>query len=161
MQVVKPHQIRHHYIQSLIASPDRVFPLLCPVREVDWAPGWAPRLVVSESGVMEERCLFVTPEDENAEAIWIATRHDPRALSLELWRIIPDHTASRFEIELTPAPDGHTAASITYACTSLGPAGDRFLDSCTVDWYEGVMRHWEQSLNYYLEHGKMIPAPVN
>jgi hypothetical protein len=155
VQIIKPYRIRHHYTQTLIAPPERVFPLLCPVRETDWAPGWAPSLVVSESGIMEAHCMFVTP-DKATDAIWIATRHDPQALSLELWKIVPGQTACRFDITLNPIPEERTAASIAYTCTALGPAGNVYVEQFTTDRYEEFMQHWEQSLNYYLEHGTMI-----
>jgi len=32
---------------------DDVFPLLCPVLELKWAPGWMPEMVISQSGVVE------------------------------------------------------------------------------------------------------------
>ena len=35
------------------APPDRVFPLLCPVREYDWIDGWECRMVYAETGVAE------------------------------------------------------------------------------------------------------------
>jgi hypothetical protein len=158
MQIVKPTRIRHQHTQSLTAPPERVFPLLCPVRETDWAPGWAPSRVVSESGVMEEHCLFTTPEEDGAEAVWINTRHDNETLSLELWKIIPERAVCQLDIRLTAAMGGGSDATITYTCTSLGPSGDEFLEGFTGEWYEAFMRYWEDSLNFYLEHGTMIPA---
>jgi hypothetical protein len=155
MQITKPRRIRHSHTQSLIAPPDRVFPLLCPVRETEWAQGWEPKTVISESGLMEQGCLFVTP-DEDAEAVWITVRHDPQAHYLELLKVVPDHTVCRFEITLTPEAEGRSAAGIAYTCTALGPAGDAFLDGFTGAWYREFMEHWETALNHYLEHGTML-----
>ena len=42
------------------ATPDRVFPLLCPVREYEWIPGWECDVLHSVSGVAEEDCVFRT-----------------------------------------------------------------------------------------------------
>lgn len=39
--------------QHVHASPEAIFPLLCPVREYDWIPGWDCRLVYTESGLAE------------------------------------------------------------------------------------------------------------
>jgi hypothetical protein len=33
-------RVTHTYTQKLDATPERVFPLLCPVREAEWADGW-------------------------------------------------------------------------------------------------------------------------
>jgi hypothetical protein len=160
MLVKQPHRIRHTYTQSLAAPPERVFPLLCPVRETEWVPDWAPECVVSTSGVMEKGCLFVTP-DELADAVWIAVRHDPAAFYLELLKVVPNHLVCRYEIRLTPDPDDRTTATIHYSCTALSPAGEAFVDTLTPVWYENFMRRWETALNYYLANGRMIGVVDN
>jgi hypothetical protein len=38
-------RITHEYTQNNVAPPEKVFPLLCPVREADWVPGWQYRLI--------------------------------------------------------------------------------------------------------------------
>jgi hypothetical protein len=38
------------------------FPLLCPVREGDWASGLAYRLIHSDSGIAQKGCVFATPK---------------------------------------------------------------------------------------------------
>lgn len=42
------------------APLERVFPLLCPVREREWLQGWDATMVCSESGVAEPGCVFTT-----------------------------------------------------------------------------------------------------
>lgn len=159
MIIKQPQRIHYTYTQSLAAPPERVFPLLCPVRETEWVPGWMPVWVVSASGVMEEGCVFLTRE-ELAEAIWIAVRHDPEDHHLELLKIVPDHLVCRYEIRLTPAPNGRTAAEVTYSCTAISPAGETFLNGLTSAWYADFMNRWEKGLNYYLAHGRMISTPI-
>ena len=53
MQVTPPRRVRHSYLQRLVRPPREVFPLLCPVREAEWIPGWNPRLVASFSSPSE------------------------------------------------------------------------------------------------------------
>ena len=36
MGIRKPRRATRTFIQKLVAGPERVFPLLCPVREADW-----------------------------------------------------------------------------------------------------------------------------
>src|SRR5882672_10992531 len=62
MHIIKPNRASHTYRQRLCASPAKVFPLLCPVREAEWADGWLPELVISSSGVAECACVFITPD---------------------------------------------------------------------------------------------------
>ena len=155
MNVQEPHSVRHSYVQLLEAPPEAVFPLLCPVREADWIPGWKPRLVLSRSGVAEEGCIFVTPA-EPADAVWIVTRHDPAGKELEMVKITPSSTVTKLEISLAADGADRTHATVAYEYTSLGPDGDELLAGFTPEWYVGVMEDWERSLNHYLRTGERI-----
>lgn len=54
----QPRRVKHSFTQSLKGTPEQVFPLLCPVREADWIPGWTTDWVISESGVAEQTVFF-------------------------------------------------------------------------------------------------------
>ncbi|HEX6850978.1 MAG TPA: hypothetical protein VF139_06190 [Candidatus Polarisedimenticolaceae bacterium] len=148
MKLVSPRRASHTYRQTLNAPAAKVFPLLCPVRELEWAEGWEPRLVVSASGVAERDCVFTTPS-EGTEAIWYVTRHEPDAGLVEMLKITPGVTACRLEIRLHPASRG-CAADVTYTHTSLSPAGDAFVDRFTEAYYREFMQAWERELNAFL-----------
>lgn len=154
MKIVKPIRAVHSYTQHLVAQPDAVFPLLCPVREADWIEGWEPRQVVSESGVAERDCVFVTPA-QPADAVWYITRHEPESGFIEMVRITPNVTASRLSIQLR-AVEGGSEADITYAHTSLGPEGDTFVASFTADFYRRFMQDWESRINHFLLTGSAL-----
>ena len=78
MPAFKAVRVSHEYTQTNEAPPDKVFPLLCPVREADWVPGWKYNLIYSESGVAEDGCVFSTPNDGGPDTTWMVTRYDPR-----------------------------------------------------------------------------------
>ncbi|MBL8394546.1 MAG: hypothetical protein JNK99_07310 [Candidatus Accumulibacter sp.] len=156
MKIVKPCRATRSYTQSLLASPDVVFALLCPVREADWIEGWDPLLVVSGSGVAEADAVFVTAAGAD-DAVWYITRHESQAGFVEMIRITPGVTACRLTIRLRPAAGGCTA-DITYTHTSLGPRGDAFVASFTEAYYQGFMQEWEAKINHYLRHGVALPA---
>ena len=124
----KPRRVKHSFTQSIKGTPEQVFPLLCPVREADWIPGWTTDWVLSNSGVAEQNCMFQTPPRPGAggvASIWVITRHDVDAF-------------------------------ISYEFTSLGPLGDTYLEGFTAQWYEKFMQVWEEQMNYYLETGELI-----
>jgi len=60
MKIVKPKRATRCYTQHLVAAPNAVFPLLCPVREAEWIRGWDPSLVVSASGAGTEADVTYT-----------------------------------------------------------------------------------------------------
>lgn len=155
MQIRPPNRVTRSYVQRLSASPARVFPLLCPVREADWIEGWDPNLVITESGVAEPDCVFVTAA-EPADAIWVITRHEPDRL-VEMLKISPGVTVCRLTIALRAAGAG-CEAEVTYRHTSLGPAGDAFVAGFTEAHYVDFMRSWERRLNHYLVTGRALAA---
>lgn len=151
MHVIKPIRATRTYRQTLHAPPVKVFPLLCPVREIEWAEGWMPDLVVSSSGVAERDCVFTTP-DKSGKAIWYITRHEPEMWFAEMLKILPGVTACRLTIQLSDNGDG-CLADVTYSHTSLGPAGDEFVANFNSDYYQKFMQSWENALNHFLNTG--------
>ena len=155
MRVTKPNRATHTYRQRLLAPPARVFPLLCPVRETEWADGWLPDLVISSSGVAERDCVFITPDKPN-KAIWYITRHEPEKLFVEMVKVLPGVTACRLSIQLSETGAG-CIAEITYTHTSLGAKGDEFVANFTSEYYQKFMQAWEKALNHFLKTGSRLP----
>src|SRR5262249_15496961 len=144
----------HTYRQRLHAPPAKVFPLLCPVRETEWASGWMPDVVISSSGVAERDCVFVTPDD-SAKAIWYITCHEPQRWFVEMLKLLPGVTACRLTIQLSEN-GSECFADVTYSHTSLGSAGDEFVAKFTADYYHHFMQAWENSLNHFLKTGSRL-----
>jgi hypothetical protein len=154
MEIREPKRVVRSYVQRLVAPPERVLPLLCPVRERDWIEGWEPRVVYSASGLVEPDCVFVTAASPH-DAVWMVTRLEAAAGRVEMVKISPEVTACVLRIEVAPAPHG-SSATVTYCHTSLGPRGDAFVDAFTEEHYAGFMRDWERRLNHYLETGELL-----
>ena len=133
MRVSKPNRVTRTFTQRLVAEPSKVFPLLCPVREADWIEDWDPSLVISQSGVAEPDCVFLT-EAGSSDAVWYVTRHDPSNGLVEMIKITPAVTALKLTIQLHPCGGG-SEAIVTYTHTSLGPDGDTFVAAFTNEHY--------------------------
>jgi hypothetical protein len=155
MRIVTPKRAEHTFTQRLQAGPERVFPLLCPVREADWLEGWDPSLVLSDSGVAERDAVFMTPANP-VDAVWYINEHDPAAGFVEMIKITPHVAATRLTIRVRATEDGASEAAITYAHTSLGPEGDALVDAFTAEAYDAFMRDWETRMNHYLQTGTML-----
>jgi hypothetical protein len=156
MEIRQPVRATRTFTQHLDAPPARVFPLLCPVREADWADGWEPLWIASQSGLAERGCIFAT--SGTPDAIWVVTTHDSASGLVEMVKITPGITACVLTIKLSESPVG-TDAVVTYEHTSLGPEGDAFVDSFTQEHYDGLMREWESQLNHFLDTGEMLRLP--
>ncbi|MBI2213390.1 MAG: hypothetical protein HYU52_07065 [Acidobacteria bacterium] len=153
MKISAPYRVRHTYRQHIVAPPATVFPLLCPVRESDWVQGWDPVLVVSESGLAEDDCVFVT-SDRGREATWIVTRFEPASWTIELIKVTPGVTVGHIRVVLAAEGSG-TAAEVTYQHTALSDAGREFVDRFDEEFYVAFMKEWESSMNHYLTTGEM------
>jgi hypothetical protein len=154
MHTIKPIRASRTYTQHLAATPENVFPLLCPVREKDWIEDWNPVVVISQTGIAESDCVFITPASPD-DAIWYITRHEPANGFVEMVKITPQITACKLSICLRPVGN-NTEATIAYTHTSLGPKGDEFVAAFTEDYYAQFMRDWESRLNHYLTTGNLM-----
>jgi hypothetical protein len=159
MSAFKSRRVTHEYTQTNNAPPEKVFPLLCPVREADWAPGWQYRLIYSDSGVAELGCIFTTPNPPSephasAEKTWIVTDYDPAAFRIGFVWINPNRVATEIRIQLMPAHEAKTQASIRYRYTSLSEEGNREITTYDENWFRNMMQGWETAINEYLRSGK-------
>jgi hypothetical protein len=155
MNIIKPKSVRRSYTQTINSSPDKVFPLLCPVREKEWVQGWDPELVITESGFAEKDSIFVTKHGDE-KSYWIITRYDPVNYEIEMHIINPDITVGKLEIKLHKDKDEKTKADVSYTYTSLSSEGNRFISNYTEEKYINFMRTWEEEINHYLLMGKKI-----
>ena len=159
MNVLPPIRAKRTSTIHLTAPPNEVFPTLCPVREVEWASGWDPLVVYTTCGLVEQECVFTT-RGEEADAIWVVTRHEPEDYQIEMLKVTPGETVGKLEISLAPAASGGTAAEISYSYTALGARGREFVEGFTEQAYAELMASWERELNHYLETGGMLEEPV-
>jgi hypothetical protein len=132
-----------------------VFPLLCPVREKDWTPEWDPKLVISNSGLMEQECLFVESDTPN-DAIWIVFKHDPVNFEVAMYRVVPGVVVGRFAITLEREEDRKTIASVSYEQTALGEDGDKIVNEFTSESFARFMDEFTLAIDHYLTTGEMI-----
>ncbi len=151
-------RITRDYRQIINATPDTVFPLLCPVRETEWLAGWQSRIIYSDSGVAEPDCVFSTRE-ENAEAIWVISQHDPKRHRLQLVKTLPELTITCLQIQITPKQEGQQSqVDIRYRITALSKRGEQLLQQQTEALFNARMQHWEASMNHYPATGQQHPS---
>jgi hypothetical protein len=153
-------RVAHEYTQHNEAPPEKVFPLLCPVREAEWVPGWHYRMIYSKSGVAEDGCVFSTPNDAGPETVWVVTEYDPAALRIAFVWSRPE-VACRIQIALTARSQETTAAHIRYSYTGLSVAGNKEIAGYSRHWFEDKMKGWEKAINHYLRTGQRMSAPSN
>jgi hypothetical protein len=137
------------------ATPDRVFPLLCPVREYDWIPGWECDVLHTVSGVAEEDCVFRTRFPSDGDPMtWVVSRYEPPS-RIEFSCFVPESYVMRLKIALTPR-DGGTRLQWTRRWLSVGSRGDAWIASWSETAYRQNMANLERRLAHYLAAGEML-----
>lgn len=149
-------RVSHQYIQTNLAPPDKVFPLLCPVAEAKWVPGWQCRLIYSQSGLVELGCVFTTANDDGTESTWVTTEHDPANFRIAFVWVNPGFVTAQIQIELHSKAESKTEAHIRYCYTGLSDKGNREVEGYSQAWFQTKMQSWEAAINHYLQTGKLI-----
>jgi len=144
------------YRQTINATPERVFPLLCPVREAEWLDGWQYAMIYAESGLIEEGAVFSTPHEGEADTVWIVTRHDPGKREIEFARFTPGSRTCVLRIAVSAKAEHSSFVDISYTYTGTTPAGNAFLESLTEEAFVEAVVFWEKSVNYFLETGEKL-----
>jgi len=82
-------RVPRSYRQTINATPDQVFPLICPVREVEWLEDWDYRMIYSKTNLAEEGAVFSTSYEGEEDTIWIITTHDSTTHEVEFVCVTP------------------------------------------------------------------------
>lgn len=157
-EIKMPVRVSHRHTQRISGTPDEVMPLLCPVREGEWIPGWSPRLVISNSGLAEPGAVFVN-EVEGREAVWLISEHDRKTGRVSMIEVVAGLAVIELEIEVRRDGTNCCLCEVTYTYTALSEEGEAFVAARTETWYAGFMREWERLLNHYLETGTRLEDP--
>jgi hypothetical protein len=149
-------RITRTYRQTINAPPERVFPLICPVREAEWLDGWQYAMIYSESGLIEEGAVFSTPHVGEGDTVWLVTKHDPGKREIEFSRFTPDSRICMLRIAVRAHAERRSFVDIAYTYTATTPAGNDFIDHFTEEAFLAAVVFWEKSMNHFLETGEKL-----
>jgi len=151
-------RISRSYRQTINATPDQVFPLICPVREAEWLEDWDFKMIYSQTGLAEEGAVFSTSYAGEEDTIWIITKHDPIKHEVVFVRVTPASRASILTVGIKEKDERSSYVDITYTYTAITDAGNTFIDNYTEEFFQRNMKHWEKSMNFFLETGNLLKA---
>lgn len=134
---------------NLEAPPERIFPLLCPVREYDWIPEWRCGVIHSRSGFAEDGCVFQTDFPHDGPMTWVVSVYEPPR-RIEFVSFVPGLCVMRLRIRVTPRGEG-AGVEWRREFLSLNEAGDEHLRlNKTEDAHRAMMERLESLLKSYL-----------
>ena len=135
------------------ASPERIFPLLCPVLEYDWIRNWRARLIHSKSGVAEENCLFET-RFADGPMIWMCTRYEPSKY-IEYTCFAQRGYIARIQITLKAVAEG-TQLRWNRSWFAYNAQGEAWAKEWNGEPFEKMMDHLKAEMEHYLRTGQML-----
>jgi hypothetical protein len=140
---------------TLNGSAAEIFPLLCPVLEYAWLPGWQCVMVYSESGVAENNCLFYTKENFGKKALWTCIAQEPDTFVDYLVTSGRD-MVMRLSVRLEENGN-KTEVDWRMLFTGLSGLGRHVIKRrFSRENFEKMMQDRERELNWYLKHGTMV-----
>ena len=128
-------------------------PLFGPVREAEWAPGWAPHFLHPPEGAQREGVVFTTVTNKGEERLWLLTAYDIKEGRVEYVIITPGFTANEVKIRVVPGGDRRCRATITYRHSAVAPEGNEEVNKLDAHWADQQRVHWETAINALLAKG--------
>lgn len=157
MKTIQFAKTTRSYTQHIAAPADEVFPLLCPVREMEWLEDFGCEIIYSESGLAEQGCVFRTQAPDGPETIWMMVQHDREKGVVDFVRVTEGLVATRLNIELEPTNNRTTNVHITYTFIPTSEEGATLVRTAhSAEAFNENLQWWERSMNHYLETGKML-----
>jgi hypothetical protein len=140
----------------ILADPDRIFPLLCPIREEEWIEGWSATVLFSASGVAEPGAVFRT-RIETGE-LWVTTVHDRAAHRAEYVVVGGAHLVLLFQVSLEREPGEASRLIIVRTYTGLDAVGRGLVGELTDERVRADDERIARQLAHFLATGAMLRA---
>jgi len=143
---------RRIFTQHISGLPEDVFPLLCPVRETEWLPGWSCRMLHTTTGIAELGAVFETERPEG-RSIWLVTEYDqPRRIAFAKFQ--SGDLLARIAIDVRLADGANSLVDIDYWFVALTERGSLAIGEWGDDKWQSMMVQWERSMNRWLRTQK-------
>lgn len=126
MEKFQSIQVNRKFSLRFNSFSEKVFPLLCPVREKEWIPGWDFEWIFSKTGLIGECCLFKTKE-YGEDTFWFVVEYDQIKFRIVFVQFVPDLLTARFTVHLVEQ-GGKTIAQVEYVFTSLSEKGKEYIE---------------------------------
>jgi len=142
--------------QDYSFPPEDIFPMLCPVREYEYLPGWECDIVYLYSGLAEQGGVFTTHShgEGDQKDVWVISRYDTNR-AIEFVRVNRMRTMI-YRIELQGTENGGTVVSWEQIITGLTEEGNRYVRTLRQSDFTAMLSHFQELLEHYLAAGKAV-----
>ena len=143
-------------------SCERLFELMCPVKNCDWVPGWRDRceVIYSQSGIAEPGCVFRISDQPYlmGSAVVVNTCFQPHQKIR--YTAVNEHLTYHIQWNFEALPTSGCKIIVTRTWTALSTAGSTFLEDLEFSAGRPLLGLIDLA-EYYLANGKMYVAETN
>ena len=162
LRVFQAIRIISSHKEKIKASPQQIYPLLCPIQEYKWIDKWQCEMVYSDSGVIENNCIF--KEERTGPLLfglkvptyWIVSLYDPENFRIQFVLFTGDMIVSKLDVEVKDLGNGVSSIKWSFTITSLNKEANRYIDANTKNKADIYLTVLSKSLKHYCETGKML-----
>jgi hypothetical protein len=152
---------RFDYKREIIlhSSKDKIFPLLCPVKEYEWFNDWKCTMVYSETGVAENNCIFYTKMGFplfKRQVFQVINYVADENITFLIF--INNMATIKFGAMLEHLSNESCKMTVFYKATGLSRFGNFFLKVKGKKEMENNTRNIEMDLVYWLQNNKKRPT---
>ena len=149
-----PQKTESKYVMEIHAPAEKVFPLLCPVREYEWIPDWDCDVLFTESGVAEDLCVFNRENKSFGKETWVCTRYEPPKL-IHYTRFSQNKIV-RLEIQWLGGDQQASKWEWKTVCISLDESGDKQIENYRKTDALKIAKGLEYMLEHFVTRGEML-----
>lgn len=155
-------RIVSRHVEKIKASPSQIFPLLCPIQEYKWIDGWKCEMVYSDSGAVENNCVFKEEKtgpilfDMAIPTYWVVSLYDPERHRIQFVLLSGTISAAKLDVEINGLDEALSTGTWTFTITSLNEETNRMINATTEQKAKLILSTLGRSLKHYCETGQLL-----
>jgi Polyketide cyclase / dehydrase and lipid transport len=160
MSEFKAKRTERSFSHPVEATPEEIFPLLCPQRELEWLDGWEYSEVYLETGFSEYNGVFQTTLTlkSGQTATWMVTNYEPpNRIGFAIFT--PGSHLQKLDIVVEPAEKSGSKLTWTRTYTGLSEEGNALAEEIVGDPFTQMMSFIAHSLMHFCKTGEMMKRP--
>lgn len=149
---------------SIDASVDTVFPLVSPIEEYKWIPGWKCKLIHYPRDIIALGAIFYEISSApflignyNGKTTWTVVEYEPENYKLH-FRLDNKKSSSLYKIELSDDGQGKTKGNLDFTYTAINKKGNQLVVDKVEDKIHIMLSVLYTLLKYYSENNKLLSS---
>jgi hypothetical protein len=164
MTEFKPKTTNYILPVSINAPVEEVFPLVSPIEEYRWIPGWKAELIhcpdekIGQGTIFNE--IFSAPflvGNVKGKTTWTYVVFDPENYDIH-FRLDNENSSTLYKIELEDDGKGGTGGKLDMTYTATTKKGNKLVENGMKEKIQIMLTILKTMLKYYSENKELIPS---